>query len=177
MKETHYHQLLLIIEDMADRVRLFEEHSSFQFTEVKTKNLLMEFLNTQSLLKQIILENNKILAPLEIGQAPDRAITVEKKIFSESKVRENAIRLLKSLPSHGSFSSSKISEIGFSSKEGFWTDLLHKELRVKLGSENFESKSIRVSQVLDYIENKQIEARVIDANLSQKVLVRLRKDP
>jgi cell division protein FtsQ len=54
---------------------------------------------------------------------------------------------------------------------------MNKELRVKLGNENFESKSLRVSQVIDYIENKQIEARVIDANLSQKVLVRLRKEP
>ncbi len=124
-----------------------------------------------------ILENNKILEPLDITQAPDRAITVEKKIFSEFKIREKAILLVKSLPTKGSYSSAKISEIGYNSKEGFWTDLLNKELRVKLGSENFESKSIRVSQVIDYIENKQIEARVIDANLSQKVLVRLRKDP
>lgn len=124
-----------------------------------------------------ILENNKILEPLDVSQAPDRAITVEKKIFSDSKVRKKAIELVKSLPLNGSFSSAKISEIGFNSNEGFWTDLLNKEVRVKLGSENFERKSIRVSQVLDYIENKQIEVRVIDANLSQKVLVRLRKDP
>ncbi len=124
-----------------------------------------------------ILENNKILEPLDIGQAPDRAITVEKKIFTESKIREKAVLLVKSLPTKGSYSSAKISEIGYNPKEGFWTDLLNKELRVKLGNENFESKSIRVSQVIDYIENKQIEARVIDANLSQKVLVRLRKDP
>lgn len=124
-----------------------------------------------------ILENNKLLEPLEISQAPDRTITTEKRIFADSKTREKAIQVLKSLPTAGSYSSSRISEIGFNPKEGFWTDLLNKELRVKLGNENFESKSIRVSQVLDYIENKQIEARVIDANLSQKVLVRLRKDP
>ncbi len=124
-----------------------------------------------------ILENNKVLEPLEISQAPDRTITTEKKIFADSKTREKAIKVLKSLPPVGSFSTGKISEIGFNSKEGFWADLLNKELRVKLGNENFDSKSIRVSQVIDYIENKQIEARVIDANLSQKVLVRLRKDP
>lgn len=124
-----------------------------------------------------ILENNRLLEPLTVGQAPDRTITIEKKIFAESKVRKKAIDLLNSLPSHGSFSTEKISEVGYDSKEGFWTELLNKELRVKLGNENFESKSLRVSQVLDYIENKQIEARVIDANLSQKVLVRLRKEP
>jgi cell division protein FtsQ len=124
-----------------------------------------------------ILENNRVLDPLPVSKAPDRAITVEKKIFTESKIRKKAIDLLASLPAQGSFSTSKISEVGYNSKEGFWTDILNKDLRVKLGSENFESKSLRVSQVLDYIENKQIEARVIDANLSQKVLVRLRKDP
>lgn len=124
-----------------------------------------------------ILENSKVLGPLEIKQAPDRALTLEKKIFNEPKLRKMAIDLVRSLPASGSFSSSKISEVGFNSKEGFWIDILNKELRVKLGKENFESKSLRVSQVLDYIENKQIEARVIDANLSQKVLVRLRKDP
>lgn len=124
-----------------------------------------------------ILQNNRLLQPLTLGQAPDRAITLEKKIFAESKIRRKAIDLLNSLPSSGSFSTAKISEVGYDSKEGFWTELLNKELRVKLGNENFESKSLRVSQVLDYIENKQIEARVIDANLSQKVLVRLRKEP
>ncbi|MBL7543512.1 MAG: FtsQ-type POTRA domain-containing protein [Bdellovibrionaceae bacterium] len=124
-----------------------------------------------------ILENNRTLEPLSMAQAPDRAVTVEKKIFEEPKVRKKAIELISSLPTEGSYSSAKISEVGYDSKEGFWTDLLNKELRVKLGNENFESKSLRVSQVLDYIENKQIEARVIDANLSQKVLVRLRKGP
>ena len=124
-----------------------------------------------------ILENNRLLEPLTVGQAPDRTITIEKKIFAESKVRKKAIELLNSLPGNGSFSSAKISEVGYDSKEGFWTELLNRDLRVKLGNENFESKSLRVSQVLDYIENKQIEARVIDANLSQKVLVRLRKEP
>lgn len=124
-----------------------------------------------------ILENNRILEPLAMAKAPDRAITVDKKIFSESKVREKAIHLINSLPSSGKFAATKIAEIGYDSKEGFWTELLNKELKVKLGNENFESKSLRVSQVLEYIENKQIEARVIDANLSQKVLVRLRKEP
>lgn len=124
-----------------------------------------------------ILENNRVLDPLSISQAPDRAITLEKKIFTETKIRKKAIDLLGSLPLNGSFSTAKISEVGYDSKEGFWTELLNREMRVKLGNENFETKSLRVSQVLDYIENKQIEARVIDANLSQKVLVRLRKEP
>jgi cell division protein FtsQ len=38
-------------------------------------------------------------------------------------------------------------------------------------------KAARVAQVIEYMETRQLEARVIDANLSKKVLVRLRKDP
>ena len=43
----------------------------------------------------------------------------------------------------------------------------------KYGEDQFEIKSSRVSQVIDYLENRDLKARVIDANLSKKVLVRL----
>lgn len=157
-------------------VEIYREWPSRLKIVIETYDISLLFWQSEKKIYPI-LENNKILEPLDVTRAPDRAITIEKKIFSEAKIREKAIRLLKSLPSKGSFSSAKIAELGYNSKEGFWTDLLNRDLRVKLGSENFETKSIRVTQVLDYIENKQIEARVIDANLSQKVLVRLRKDP
>jgi cell division protein FtsQ len=38
-------------------------------------------------------------------------------------------------------------------------------------------KADRVGQVLDYLEKHELDARVIDANLTKKVLVRLRKRP
>ena len=50
-------------------------------------------------------------------------------------------------------------------------------LRVKVGEDRVRTKSFRISQVLDYLDSRKFQARVIDANLSQKVLVRLRKEP
>ncbi len=50
-------------------------------------------------------------------------------------------------------------------------------IQVKMGEDQVSLKSARVAQVVDYLETRQFDARVIDANLSKKVLVRLRKDP
>ena len=50
-------------------------------------------------------------------------------------------------------------------------------MRVNLGDDEVLKKSLRVSQVLNYVDEHQLDARVIDANLSKKVLVRLRKGP
>ena len=55
--------------------------------------------------------------------------------------------------------------------------LLQNGLQIKIGDEHVRTKSFRISKVLDYLDSKKFQARVIDANLSQKVLVRLRKDP
>jgi cell division protein FtsQ len=55
--------------------------------------------------------------------------------------------------------------------------LIKTGVRVKMGEDQMALKAARVSQVVDYLETRQFDARVIDANLSKKVLVRLRKDP
>ncbi len=54
--------------------------------------------------------------------------------------------------------------------------LIRTGVRVKIGEDQVALKAARVSQVVDYLDAKQFDARVIDANLSKKVLVRLRKD-
>jgi cell division protein FtsQ len=50
-------------------------------------------------------------------------------------------------------------------------------IKIKLGEDQFAVKSARVSQVMDYLEKRDLKARVIDANLSKKVLVRLQQSP
>jgi cell division protein FtsQ len=72
---------------------------------------------------------------------------------------------------------SHVSEIGYDRKEGSWIKLLNSETRVNLGEEQFEIKSARISQVIEYLEGRNLKARVIDANLSKKVLVRLQQNP
>jgi cell division protein FtsQ len=93
------------------------------------------------------------------------------------EMRKKAIRLMSEVPADGKFSKRNISELRYDPKEGFWATLIQSGIRVKIGEENIPLKSARVAQVIEYMETRQLEARVIDANLSKKVLVRLRKDP
>lgn len=71
----------------------------------------------------------------------------------------------------------RISEIGFDPKEGYWTLILPFAVKIKWGFQATENRVLRVQKVLEYLDSRQLRARVIDANLSKKVVVRLRKDP
>lgn len=123
-----------------------------------------------------VMENGEMLEAVEAGDSPDVPIVRDQVFQKDSELRMKLIRLLKDIPLRGSFSRSQISEIHLD-KNGFSFTLIRDGLVVKIGEEQVRTKSLRVSKVLDYLENKKFQARVIDANLSQKVLVRLRKEP
>jgi len=124
-----------------------------------------------------VVADGSFLQPVTSKTAPDVTL-LEGSIFeSNLPMRKKALRLITEVPSEGRFSHRKISELRFDPKEGFWATLIQSGIKVKMGEENIPLKAARVAQVLEYLETRQLEARVIDANLSKKVLVRLRKDP
>lgn len=118
-----------------------------------------------------------LLAEISTAQAPSLAMLKGEVFVKDESKRKTAIELLKSLPAEGKISHEIISEIGFDSKEGYWVEVAEKNIKIKLGEDQFAVKSARVSQVLDYLEKRDLKARVIDANLSKKVLVRLQQTP
>lgn len=124
-----------------------------------------------------VVEDGSYLAPVLPQAAPDVAILSGQAFEKNHELRQRAVHLLGRIPSEGKFSAKSIAELQYDSKEGFWATLLQSGIKVKMGEEKFELKSQRVSQVLEYLERRQLEARVIDADLSKKVLVRLRKGP
>ncbi len=124
-----------------------------------------------------IVREGEILNPIEIKNVPD-AMILRGDIFQKnSNLRKKAVSILENIPAHGTFSRAQISEMSYKDKEGFWVTLIRNGTEVRLGEELVPLKSARVSQVLDYLKSNQFDARVIDADLSQKVLVRLRKGP
>ncbi len=124
-----------------------------------------------------IVREGEILNPIEIKNVPD-AMILRGDIFQRnSNLRKKAVSILENIPAHGTFSRTQISEMSYKEKEGFWVTLIRNGTEVRLGEELVPLKSARVSQVLDYLKSNQFDARVIDADLSQKVLVRLRKGP
>lgn len=124
-----------------------------------------------------IIEDGTLLDAVDSKQAPDVALLDGEVFLKTRELRRKAVAVMNEIPDAGSFSKQTISEVRYDQKEGFWMSLVKSGLHVKLGEDQVALKAARVSQVVDYLENHQFDARVIDANLSKKVLVRLRKDP
>ncbi|MBY0553815.1 FtsQ-type POTRA domain-containing protein [bacterium] len=124
-----------------------------------------------------ITKTGKVLEKIKTNSAPSAIVTHDSVFLSSEKVRNGAIGVINALPETGNMSAAQVSEIGYDKKEGYWIKLLHSETKVNFGEEQFEIKSTRISQVIDYLESRNLKARVIDANLSKKVLVRLQQNP
>jgi cell division protein FtsQ len=128
------------------------------------------------LMRPVTVEGD-ILPEIDSRQAPSKALLKGDIFLKNLEKRKQAIDLLKSLPADGKMGVNSLSEINYNPKEGFWISMIQSDLKVKLGEDQFAMKSARVSQVMDYLEKKNLKARVIDANLSKKVLVRLQQTP
>jgi cell division protein FtsQ len=124
-----------------------------------------------------ITQTGKVLEKIKSNTAPNSIVSHDSLLLTNAEVREGAISVIKSLPADGNMSAAKVSEIGYDKKEGYWIKLLQSETKVNFGEEQFEIKSARISEVINYLESRSLKARVIDANLSKKVLVRLQQNP
>lgn len=124
-----------------------------------------------------ILESGKVLKEITSEFAPDVVLIHDEELIANEELRKKALAFLLEIPNEGSFSLNEISEFKFDAREGFVAKLLRDGTLVKLGEEQIALKAARVGKVVEYLQSKQFQARVIDANLSKKVLVRLRKDP
>lgn len=124
-----------------------------------------------------VTEGGEFLDPIETKQAPDVALLEGEVFVKKPELRKKAVDVLQELPHEGSFSQKTISEVRYDSKEGFWMTLIKSGIQVKMGEDKIGLKAARVSKVVDYLDSREFDARVIDANLSKKVLVRLRKAP
>ena len=124
-----------------------------------------------------ITKSGNILEKIKSSTAPNTVVTYDAIFLNNQKIREGALSVMNSLPASGSLSAATVSEIGYDKKEGYWIKLLQSETKVNFGDEQFEIKAARISQVINYLDGRNLKARVIDANLSKKVLVRLQQTP
>jgi len=124
-----------------------------------------------------IIADGSFLDTVDSRQAPDVTLLEGEVFLNKKDLRQKAVNVLKEIPAEGSFSKKTISEMRYDNKDGFSMTLMKTGIQVKLGEEQVALKSARVAQVVDYLQTRQFDARVIDANLSKKVLVRLRNDP
>ena len=124
-----------------------------------------------------ITRSGKVLEKINSKAAPNAIVTHDSQFLANQKVREGGLQMIRTLPNSGKLAPQHIAEIGYDRREGYWVKLLESETRVNFGEDQFEIKSARVAQVIDYLESRNLKARVIDANLSKKVLVRMQQSP
>lgn len=123
-----------------------------------------------------ITESTKILSPFHSKIYPDAPITREKRIINNSKLRAQAIDLVSNLPKVGLLSRHSVAEIEIDSKEDFWMSVIQPDVKIKMNPKDAALKVERIERVLDYTRKHNLHARVIDAEYSKKVVVKLRKD-
>jgi cell division protein FtsQ len=120
-----------------------------------------------------VISGGEILGPVQSGAAPDVIILEGANFAQKNDLRQKALELLKELPKEGVFSTKTLSEIRWDQRQGFVARMTKTGLEINLGDDNFAIKSARLSQVINYLNNRGIQPKAIDANLSKKVLVRL----
>lgn len=135
----------------------------------------MLYINQQGQFQPVVKEG-EVLASIPANLAPDVALLQGSEFAKNQELRKKAVKVLEELPAEGLFSKRNISEMSYNSKDGFWISMMTSNMKVKLGEDQIALKSRRVSQVMDYLNKNNVNAKVIDANLSKKVLVRTTKE-
>lgn len=124
-----------------------------------------------------VLEDGLMMPAVSIEYVPDVMLLRGDEFVKNRELLMKALEFTKQIPREGSFSQKNISELRYDSKDGFLAQLLKSGVSVKLGEAEVAMKAGRISQVIDYLEARKLDAKMIDANLTKKVLVRLRQEP
>ncbi|MBX2987504.1 MAG: FtsQ-type POTRA domain-containing protein [Bdellovibrionaceae bacterium] len=120
-----------------------------------------------------VIREGRLLDPVEPKLAPDVAILDGDAFQARADLRKRAIEVLNEIPDDGAFSRKTISEVRWHPKDGFLMKMVRTGLEVKIGDDQIALKANRVGQVLEYLQNRGMNAKSLDANLSKKVLVKL----
>ncbi|MCB0365157.1 MAG: FtsQ-type POTRA domain-containing protein [Bdellovibrionaceae bacterium] len=118
------------------------------------------------------------LLPAILAQdAPDLPLLRGSGFAKNENWRKKVIELLEEVPQEGDVGLNRISEVHYTPEEGLEVVLMGKGVKVSLGEKAISRKLKRVERVLHYLQEHQIDGRVIDAKFSKKVVVRLRNAP
>ncbi len=124
---------------------------------------------------QPIAVDGSLLPEMPIEKSPDVPILRQQEFIQKSVLRKKALAILHQLPKDGNMSQTGISEISLDRQNSFWLSLVKKDIQVRIGENNVALRAARVERVLNYLENNNLQARVIDADFSKKVIVKPRK--
>lgn len=156
--------------------RLYRQWPNQLQVEIQSKELV--FLLKSKHKEWIpVVADGSMLDSVSSNSLPDIPIVNQEMFEKDLSLRTKLINVMQEIPKQGVFSRENISDAGYDTQDGFWVSMIANETKIKLGNDNYNLKSERLSQVIEYLNHRELKARVIDANFNKKVLVRLRKDP
>jgi cell division protein FtsQ len=125
-----------------------------------------------------VSEEGDLLPVVPLTKAPDVPLLRQKKFLREASLRDGAVQLMQKLPVSGNLSQKTVSEISVDEKNNYWLTLIQNNLAVKIGSDisNTQLKAARVEKVIDYLDSHKIQARLVDADFSKKVIVKVKAE-
>ncbi len=118
-----------------------------------------------------VSDSGTILPKGKLTSTPVAPIINQKKIIEKDKVLDNLIKILSHIPKNGNFSTETIEQISLDEKQNIWFHI--DKMKIKLNEKDTKKKVSRVNRTIKYLKTRDIINCVIDADLSQKVLVRL----
>ncbi|MCC7404396.1 MAG: FtsQ-type POTRA domain-containing protein [Bdellovibrionales bacterium] len=124
-----------------------------------------------------IASDASLLPAVPPQEAPDLPLLRGKGFLKNEDWRKKVVELMSEIPREGDVSLSSISEMNYSPDAGLVLVLMKKGIQISVGEKAIRQKLKRVEKVLHYLNEHQIEGRVIDAKFSKKVVVRLRNAP
>jgi cell division protein FtsQ len=143
--------------------------------QVAPKMPVLLFVSAQG--RVMPVTDDASLLPSLGGLLPDAPLLRGEEFAGNVELRKKAIAFVRSLPTQGPLSPAHIAELSYNADQGYSLLLLPSKVVIKMGEDRVAIKAERVTQVLNYLNSKNLQVRVIDASFSKKVLVRLRKDP
>ena len=117
-------------------------------------------------------ENGDSLLPSPLTQSPLAPVLrySQQSLLQNKQVRAKLAHFLSYLPDQGYVSLSHIDEVTIE-QDQIWLHLLKERIKIRLGQKDLPVRIARVEKVLGYLKSQGLENRIIDADLSSKVLV------
>ena len=122
-----------------------------------------------------VAKDATLFPPLPYNEKPQMTVFRQRDFVRDAELREKTIKILNEIPNDGKFNRAQVSEVAIDAQNSLWFSLMEKDFRVRLGAQNVPLQAKRISKVLDYLDHNNLQARVIDADFSKKVVVKLRK--
>lgn len=142
---------------------------------VETRDIVLLYQDRQGQFYPIAYDGT-VLSATGLEEAPDVPLIHEERIVSHPERLKKLISVLEQVPLSGKISRQSISEVRWSDSEGLKVEIAKSDGGVVvLGEKEIALRAKRAETVINYLESQNQKWRVIDANFSKKVLVRLRK--